>query len=92
MMVNNTKPLPVENNGTHKIYKVRLSVAGKVQEIAQFVSALTHSEWIVGLEAFQLRGVQGHNMIECSLSVWMVRLIPVAAVAPAAEGTGTEAM
>ena len=75
VMVINMKPLPVEDKGTYKIYPVRLSVAGKLQEILQFVSGVTNRPVVAGLEAFALRGIQGSNMVECTVSVWMVRLV-----------------
>lgn len=76
MTLVNMKPLPVKQEHTYKIYRVRLSVAGKLQDIMQFVSDVTHGPAVTGLEAFTLRGAQGHNRVECSLCLWMVRLIP----------------
>jgi Tfp pilus assembly protein PilO len=72
----NMKPLPVKNEVTHKIYRVKLSVAGKLQEILQFITDVTNGPDVTGLESFALRGVQGLNMVECNLSLWMVRLLP----------------
>ncbi len=76
MTLINMKPLPVEQEETHKIYRVKLSVAGKLPEILQFISDVTNGPTITGLKTFTLRGVQGSNMVECSLSLWMIRLIP----------------
>lgn len=70
----NMKPLPVDDRGTYKIYPVKLAVAGKLQEVLQFVSAMTNRPVVVGLDGFSLRGIQGNNMVECTLSIWMVRL------------------
>ena len=72
----NMKPLPVKAETNHKIFHIKLSVAGKLPEILQFVTELTHGETITGLEGFSLRAMQGNNMVECSLSLWMVRLMP----------------
>ncbi|HET6430118.1 MAG TPA: hypothetical protein VM389_11075 [Phycisphaerae bacterium] len=71
----NAKPQPVEDGGTQRIYRLRLTVAGKLMEIVRFVSELVEGESIVGIEAFDLRGVQGASVVECGLSVRMVRLI-----------------
>ena len=79
MTLSNAKALPVEDKGAYKIYRVRLSVAGKLQEILQFVSDMTSGNTVVGLEGSALRGVQGGAMAECSLSMRMIRLVPRAA-------------
>lgn len=68
------KPLPVVNEKSHKTYRIKLSVAGKLPEILQFVAKVTNGPTVTGLEAFSLRGVQGANRVECSLSLRMVRL------------------
>jgi len=70
----NMKPMPVKAEKNYKIYKVKLAIAGKLQEILQFVSDVTHSPSITGLESFSLRGVQGDNLVECNISFWMIRL------------------
>ena len=75
MTVINMKPLPVRDEGTHKRYPVRLAVAGKLQEVLQFVSDILNRDVVAGLDAFSIRGVQGSNMVECTLSVWMVTLV-----------------
>lgn len=71
----NAKPLPVKSEATHKLYRIKLSVAGNLTEILQFVSDLANGPTVTGLETFSLRGVQGNNVVECSLSIWTVRLI-----------------
>jgi hypothetical protein len=76
MTLINMKPIPAQLEDTHKIYRLKLTVAGKLQEILQFVSELTHGTTVTGLEAFSLRAVQGINIVECNLSLWMVQLIP----------------
>lgn len=70
------KPLSAAEENDYKIYRLKLSVAGKLQEILQFIGDVTHGKTITGLQSFTLRAVQGHNMAECNLSLWMVRLIP----------------
>ncbi len=75
MMLVNMKPLPVKHEGRFKIYRVRLSAIGKLQDIVKFVSGLTNAENITGLSSLALRGVRGNDMVECSLFIWMVRLL-----------------
>ena len=75
LTVINMKPMPVEDKGSYKVYPVRLSVAGKLQEVLQFVSDMTNRATVVGMDGFAIRGIQGSNMVECSISIWMVRLV-----------------
>jgi Tfp pilus assembly protein PilO len=75
----NMKPMPVKEENFYKIYKVKLAIAGKLQEILQFISDVTNSPTVTGLESFSLRGVQGDNLVECNLSFWMIRLTSVLA-------------
>ncbi len=75
MTLVNMKPLPVKHEGRFKIYRVRLSAIGKLQDIVKFVSGLTNAEHITGLSSLSLRGVRGNDMVECSLFIWMVRLL-----------------
>ncbi len=70
----NTKPFEVEAASTHKIYRVKLSVAGKIHQLLKFTCGLTDGPAVVGTESLTLRAVQGINMVECTMSVWMVRL------------------
>lgn len=84
----NMKPMPIEQKNYVKIYPVRLSVAGKMQDVLKFVSGLLHGSTVVGLESFSIRGVQGGHSVECTLSFWMVRLIPDKVVTPAAARAG----
>ena len=70
----NMKPLAVRTEDTHKVYRIRLSVGGKLQEIIQFYSDLMRGSAAAGLESFSIRGVQGGNIVECGLAIWMVRL------------------
>jgi hypothetical protein len=76
MTLNHMKAAPVKQEKASKIYRVRLSVSGKLPEVLKFVSAATHGDTVAGLESFALRGVQGVNMVECGLSLRMVRLLP----------------
>jgi Tfp pilus assembly protein PilO len=69
------KPLPVQAEKTHKTYALNLSMAGKLHEIIQFVTDVTNRPTITGLKGFSLRAIQGSYMVECQLSLWMVRLI-----------------
>ena len=75
MMLVNMKPLPVKHEGCFKIYRVRLSAIGKLQDIVTFVSAITNAEHITGLSSISLRGVRGNGTVECSFFIWMVRLL-----------------
>jgi Tfp pilus assembly protein PilO len=74
MTLVNMKALPVRDEGAFKVFGVRAAVAGKLQEIVQFVSDLTSRPEAVGLEAFSIRGLQAGNRVECTLTVWMVRV------------------
>jgi len=74
----NVKPFEVEVTPTYKIYRVRLSVAGKIHQLLQFVGGLIDGPAVVGTESLTIRAVQGINMVECILSVWMVCLTPEA--------------
>lgn len=76
MTLLNMKPMPVKAKGQHKIYRVRLSAVGKLQDIVKFVSSLTNRKYITGLSSLSIRGVQGHGVVECAFSIWMVRLQP----------------
>lgn len=78
MTLNNMKALPVRQERAYKVYRVRLSVSGKLPEVLRFVSASTHGDSIAGLESFSLRGIQGMNMVECGLSLRLIRLLPEA--------------
>jgi hypothetical protein len=75
MALNNMKALPVKLEGSHKVYRVRLTISGKLPEVLRFISSATHGQSIAGLESFSLRGVQGINMVECGLSLRMIRLL-----------------
>ncbi len=70
----NIKPFEVNTASTQKIYRVRLSVAGKIQKLVKFIDGLSQGPDVVGTESLKLRAVQGVNMAECTLSIWMVRL------------------
>lgn len=74
MTLINMKPLPVTHQETHSVYKVRLSVAGKLQDVLKFAFKLLNGETITGMESFSIRGTQGGNVVECSFSLWMVKL------------------
>lgn len=76
MTLLNMKPMPVKVKEQYKIYRVRLSAVGKLQDIVTFVSSLTNRKYITGLSSLSIRGVQGHGVVECTLSIWMVRLLP----------------
>ena len=73
--VKNLKGLAVKTEGRHKIYPVRLSVSGSPMEIVQFIRNVMNGPMVTGLESFMIRGVQGGYLVECSFSIWMVRLI-----------------
>lgn len=76
----NIKPFPVQNEAAHKVYRVKMSVAGKLQDVTRFVSDVTNGNSVVGIESFSLRGVQGVSMVEFSA---VLRMIRVASSAPA---------
>lgn len=74
MMIVNAKPLPVGDEGTHKTYRLRITVAGELPEVVRFVGDLTGGDKAVGIDGFSLRGIQGISKVECSLSIRMIRL------------------
>lgn len=67
-------PAPAEDEGAFATYQVRILLAGKLQDIVQFVDSLMHGSDVVGMESFSLRAIQGRNMCECTFILWMVRL------------------
>ncbi len=71
----NARPMPARQKGPYKTYAVKLSLSGRLNEILQFVWEVTSGESIVGLESFSLRGVQDRQLVECTLNLWMVRLL-----------------
>ena len=71
----NMRPLPVQKRGDAKIFSVKMALSGKLQEILQFVGTLGKGSSVIGVESFSLRAVQGETMVECGLSLWMVRLL-----------------
>ena len=75
MTIINIKPLPVKDERTYKVYRAKLAVAGRLQEILKFVSDLAAGPKIIGLDSFSLRGVQGVSKVECGLLVRMIRVI-----------------
>jgi len=76
----NTKPFPVQDEGTHKVYRVKMSVAGKLQDVARFVSDVTNGNSVVGIESFSLRGVQGVSMVEFAAVLRMIRVASSASI------------
>lgn len=74
----NMSPRPIDDNGTSKRYPVRLSVSGTPQDVVEFTAQVLNNSTVVGLESYSLRGVQGGHTIECTLSLWMVRLVEAA--------------
>jgi hypothetical protein len=74
MNINNMKALPVKEERSYRVYRVRLSVSGKLPEVMKFVSETTNGQSVTGVEAFSLRGTQGPNAVECSLALRMIRL------------------
>lgn len=70
----NMKPQPVQREPSYQVYGVKLSASGQLPQILQFISAATHNDAVTGLESFSLRGLPSGNMVECSLSLSMVRL------------------
>lgn len=67
---------PIRKEQAYKVYPVRLSVSGKIMDVLQFVTDLLNRPTITGLESFDIRGIQGGNVVECRFSIWMIGLIP----------------
>ncbi len=72
----NAKPFPVQDELTHSAYNVKLSLAGKLQQLLKFTSALTDGSMAVGIDSIRLKAIQGLNMVECTMSVSTIRLRP----------------
>ena len=92
LTVTHIRPQDVEDQGAVRLYRVKVAVSGRLQEVTQFISGLTSGEEITGLESFLLRGVRGWNMVECSFCIRMIRLTSfpsaVLEIAVAGEPTG----
>lgn len=88
MSLVNMKPQAVQVTGTHRSFPVKLTIAGKLQEVLRFVVAATNRPEVTGLRSFSVRGVQHGNLVECSLFMWMVKL---AGRAPEATTAGSVA-
>lgn len=71
----NMKPARVERNGSHNIYRVKLSIAGRLVDVLQFVSNSTHGKTVAGIDSFSLRSTGASNMVECSATFSMVKLL-----------------
>lgn len=74
MTLINMKPEPVREESGYKIYAVRMSLSARLFDILRFVSEVTHGEMVAAVDSFTIRGVQAGQLVECTLSVWMVRL------------------
>jgi len=83
----NIKPFPVQNVGTYKVYRVKMAVAGKLQEVTRFVSDVTGRDSVVGIESFSIRGVQGVSMVEFAAVLQMIR-VPSSGTAMAPRRSG----
>ncbi len=77
MTIVSAKPQTIESKGKFRQFPIRLSVSGVLPEVTQFIVELLNGPDVVGLESFSLRGVQGGREVECTLSIWMVRLAPL---------------
>ena len=91
MSLVNMKPQAVQMTGTHRSFPVKLTIAGKLQEVLRFVVAATNRPEVTGLRSFSVRGVQHGDLVECSLFMWMVKLTGRAPEAPPAPGSVAEA-
>lgn len=78
MTIVSAKPSAFEKHEGYWRFPVRLSVAGPLVEVTQFVVELLNGTDVVGMESFSLRGVQGGHQVECSISIWLVRVAPLA--------------
>ena len=76
MTLVNMKAPAVESSATHRIFPVKLTVSGRLQDILQFVTDLTARPEVTGIDGFSLRGAQHGRKVEGSMSLWMVRLEP----------------
>ena len=74
MTLINMKPQPVRDESGYKIYAVRMSLSARLFDVLRFVSEVTQGEMVTAIDTFTIRGVQGGHLVECTLSVWMVRL------------------
>jgi len=84
----NARPMPARRQGPCKTYAVKLSLSGRLEEVLQFVWEVTSGDAIVGLEGFSLRGTQDRKRVECSLNLWMLRLLAEPGRGGRTEGGG----
>lgn len=75
MAIVNIKPLPVSDEKVYKLYRVRLSLAGKLPDLLGYVGEITAGGDATGIESFSLRGTPRPGVVECSLSLRTVRLV-----------------
>jgi hypothetical protein len=68
------KPQPVKATRACRDYHVKLVLAGRLQEVVQFVSDMTGGPMVTGIDGFSIRGIQGAGAVECSLTLQMIRM------------------
>lgn len=75
MTVLSTKPVPVRHEPTHHVYGVRITVKAKLHEVLQFFSELTSGKVVVATNSFVMRGLQGQQLVECTINAALIKLI-----------------
>ena len=75
----NAKPEAVVEGPAGRRYPIRLTVSGTLKEVGQFVTRLTGESAGVQLRGFAVRAVQGGALVECNLSIELIRLRPTQA-------------
>lgn len=71
----NVQPWPAENRDSHRVYRIRLAIAGGLPVVTQFLTEMTHGATVVGIEALAFRGIQGRREVECTVLLQVVRPI-----------------
>ena len=82
----NIKPLAVRDEKTHKVYGAKLTLAGRLAEVLRFATEVTEGDQAVGIESFSVRGTQKVHVVECTLAICKVRLVPKGPSAAQAGG------
>lgn len=71
----NMKPMEAKTESGNRVYRVRMSIAGKLPDLLQYVGDLSKSPRIIGIEGYSIRATQGDNIVECTVTFWMVKVL-----------------
>lgn len=71
----NMKPMEAKTESGNRIFRVRMSIAGKLPDLLQYVGDLSKSPRIIGIEGYSIRATQGDNIVECTVTFWMIKVL-----------------